>query len=152
MPNLISLSDASAIVPLYPTHTLVAVRGRNLRLIDEAIAREKGLRGTTIYALYVEERAGLFVGGAAQEPNEEGIVSLRYAMKAAERRGFHLIPVWTVSYNAAEAIARAADVLAVDTVVMGVGQRSAIYHLLRGHVVSGLTRRLPPSRHLLLYN
>ena len=100
----------------------------------------------------VEARAGLFVGGEAREPDEEGIVSLRYASKAAQRRRFELIPVGTVSYNAAEAIARAAEVLDVDTVVIGVSRRSAIYHLLRGHVVNGLTRRLPASCHLLLYN
>jgi amino acid transporter len=152
IPNLISLSEASEIVPLYPSRTLVAVRGRNLRLIDEAIAREKGWGGNAVYALYVEERAGLFVGAEAQKPNEEGIASLRFAWKAAQRQDFELIPVWTVSYNAAEAIARAAEVLEVDTVVMGVSRRSAVYHLLRGHVVNGLTRRLPSSCHLLLYN
>jgi hypothetical protein len=87
----------------------------------------------------------LFVGGDAREPDEEGIASLRYAFKAAQRQRFELIPVWTMSYNAAE-------VLEVDTVVIGVSRRSAIYHLLRGHVVNGLTRRLPASCHLLLYN
>ncbi|MGE0820886.1 MAG: APC family permease [Candidatus Binatia bacterium] len=152
IPNLISLSEASAIVPLYPSRTLIAVRGRNLRLIDEAIAREKGWGGNSVYALYVEERAGLFAGAEAREPDNEGIETLRFAVKAAQRQGFELIPVWTVSYNAAEAIARAAEVLEVDTVVMGVSRRSAIYHLLRGHVVNGLTRRLPGSCHLLLYN
>jgi len=152
IPNLISLSEASEIVSLYPSRTLVAVRGPNLRLIDEAIAREKGWGGNAIYALYVEERAGLFVGAEAQEPDEEGIASLRFASKAAQRHGFELIPVWTVSYNAAEAIARAAEILEVDTVMMGVSRRSAIYHLLRGHVVNGLTRRLPASCHLLLFN
>ena len=152
IPNLISLSEASQIVALYPSRTLIAVRGRNLRLIDEAIAREKGWGGSAVYALYVEERAGLFVGGEEKEPGEEGIETLRFAVKAAQRQGFELIPVWTVSYNAAEAIARAAEVLEVDTVVMGVSRRSAVYHLLRGHVVNGLTRRLPASCHLLLYN
>jgi amino acid transporter len=152
VPHLISLSEASEIVPLYPSRTLVAVRRPNVRLIDEAIAREKGWGGNTIYALYVEERPGLFVGTEAQQPDEEGIQALRFAAKAAQRQGFELIPVWTVSYNAAEAIARAAQVLGVDTVVMGVSRRSAIYHLLRGHVVNGLTRRLPASCHLLLYN
>ncbi len=152
IPNLISLSDASEIVALYPSRTLIAVRGRNLRLIDEAIAREKGWGGSAVYALYVEERAGLFVGGEETEPGEEGIETLRFAVKAAQRQNFELIPVWTVSYNAAEAIARAAEVLEVDTVVMGVSRRSAVYHLLRGHVVNGLTRRLPASCHLLLYN
>ena len=152
IPNLISLSDASEIVALYPSRTLIAVRGRNLRLIDEAIAREKGWGGNAVYALYVEERAGLFVGGEEKEPGDEGIETLRFAVKAAQRQNFELIPVWTVSYNAAEAIARAAEVLEVDTVVMGVSRRSAVYHLLRGHVVNGLTRRLPASCHLLLYN
>jgi amino acid transporter/nucleotide-binding universal stress UspA family protein len=152
IPHLISLSDASDLVPLYPSRTLVAVRGRNLRLIDEAIAREKGWGGNVIYALYVEERAGLFVGSEEWKPNIEAIETLRFASKAAQRQGFELIPVWTISYNAAEAIARAARVLEVDTVVMGVSRRSAIYHLLRGHVVNGLTRRLPSSCHLLLYS
>jgi hypothetical protein len=45
IPNLISLSEASEIVPLYPSRTLVAVRGPNLRLIDEAVARERGWGG-----------------------------------------------------------------------------------------------------------
>lgn len=152
IPHLVSLSEASELVPLYPSRTLVAVRGRNLRLIDEAIARERGWGGNVVYAVYVEERPGLFVGAEAQEPDEEGIVTLRFASKAAQRQGFELIPVWTVSYNAAEAIARAAEILEVDTVMMGVSRRSAIYHLLRGHVVNGLTRRLPPSCHLLLFN
>ena len=46
----------------------------------------------------------------------------------------------------------AAQVLQVDTVMMGVSRRSVVYHLLRGHVVNGLTRHLPPSCHLLLHN
>jgi amino acid transporter/nucleotide-binding universal stress UspA family protein len=152
IPNLISLGEASEIVSLYPSRTLVAVRSPSVRLIDEAVAREKGWGGNAIYAIYVEERAGLFVGAEAQEPSEEGITALRFAVKAAQRHGFELIPVWTVSYNAAEAIARAAEILEVDTVMMGVSRRSAVYHLLRGHVVNGLTRRLPASCHLLLFN
>lgn len=152
IPNLISLNEASEIVSLYPSRTLVAVRGPSIRLIDEAVAREKGWGGNAIYAIYVEERTGLFVGGEAQGPSEEGITALRFAVKAAQRHDFELIPVWTVSYNAAEAIARAAEILGVDTVMMGVSRRSAVYHLLRGHVVNGLTRRLPASCHLLLFN
>ena len=45
IPNLISLSEAHEIMTLYPSRTLVAMRGRNLRLIEEAITREKGLNG-----------------------------------------------------------------------------------------------------------
>lgn len=152
VPELISLSQAQDLVQLYPSRTLVAVRGRNLPLVAEAINRERGRGGTTVYALYVEERPGLFVGAAASEPDREGIESLQYATEVARREGTTVIPVWTISYSAAEAIARAAKVLGVDTVMMGVSRRSAIYHLLRGHVVNGLIRRLPRTCHLLLHN
>ena len=103
----------------------------------------RGLRGSALYVLYVQERPGLFVGREAREPTEEGIETLRFVVQVARRHEFEVIPVWTVSYNAAEAIARAAQVLQVDTVMMGVSRRSAIYHLLRGHVVNGLARHLP---------
>ena len=33
-----------------------------------------------------------------------------------------------------------------------INSRGAIYHLLRGHVINGLVRQLPPSCHLLLHS
>ena len=78
--------------------------------------------------------------------------SLTGAMEEAERYGVELVPIWTVSHSAAEAIARAADALGVDGVMVGVSRRSAIYHLLRGHVVKGLASRLPRNCHLILCN
>jgi hypothetical protein len=62
-----------------------------------------------------------------------------------------LVPVWTVSYNAVEGILRAAELLGVTAIMIGATQRSAIYHLLRGHVLAGLTKRLPPGIRLLIY-
>ena len=51
---------------------------------------------------------------------------------------------------AAEAIANAAKVLEVDTVIIGASRRSAFYHMLRGHVVKGLTKKLPRNCHLMI--
>jgi hypothetical protein len=62
-----------------------------------------------------------------------------------------LIPIWTVSYNAVEGILRAAEATGVTAIMLGASQRSAIYHLLRGHVLAGLTRGLPPGVRLLIY-
>ena len=85
------------------------------RLTDALIVCEAPHKTlSALYALYVEERAGLFVGTEVREANEEGIATLRFASKAAQRQGFELIPVWTVSYNAAEAIARAACNIAMS--------------------------------------
>jgi nucleotide-binding universal stress UspA family protein len=57
-----------------------------------------------------------------------------------------------ISHNAAEAIARAAEALDVDGVMVGVSRRNALYRLLRGQVVKGLARKLPKSCHLILCN
>ncbi|MGD9764964.1 MAG: amino acid permease [Candidatus Binatia bacterium] len=152
VPELISLTDAQELRQLYPSSTLVAVRGPNPLLVTEAITRERGRGGNTIYAIYVEERPGLFVGGAATEPVAEGRESLQFSARVAHSQGATLIPVWTISYSAAEGIARAAHELGVDTVMMGVSRRGAVYHLLRGHVVNGLIRQLKPTCHLLLHS
>ena len=63
-----------------------------------------------------------------------------------------MIPIWTVSHNAALAIVNAAIALDVDTVIIGASRRSAFYHMLRGHVVKGLMKNLPRDCHLLISN
>jgi hypothetical protein len=149
--EILSLQQAESISQLYPSSTMIAVRAGNPGLVNEAIAREKGRGGKTLYALYVEERTGLFVGTEDWKPKEEGVEALREAAKAAESEGMTLIPVWTISYNAVEGILRSAEALGVTAIMIGVSQRSSIYHLLRGHVLAGLTKRLPPGIRLLIY-
>jgi amino acid transporter len=149
--ELLSLNQATAISQLYPSGTLVALRSPNPGIVAEAISREKGRGGRTIYGLYVEERTGLFVRTANWKPKAEGIEALANAARVAEGEGSTLIPIYTVSYNAVEGIVRAAEALGVTGILIGSTQRSAIYHLLRGHVVAGLTKRLPPGIRLLLY-
>ncbi|MEQ1735130.1 MAG: universal stress protein [Rhodoglobus sp.] len=149
--EILSLTQAESIAQLYPSSTMIAMRSANPGLIAEAIAREKGRGGKTLYALYVEERTGLFVRDWAWHPKAEGVEALRAAAQAAESEGMTLIPVWTVSYNAVEGILRAAENLGVTAIMIGATQRSAVYHLLRGHVLAGLTKRLPPGIRLLIY-
>lgn len=149
--EILSLSQAQTISRLYPSSTLIALRTPNPALVSEAIAREKGRGGSAVYALYVEERTGLFVRKAGWEPESEGVESLRNAIKTAESEGVTLIPVWTISHNAVEGIVRGAELLGVTAVMIGASQRNTIYHLLRGHVLAGLTKKLPPGVRLLLY-
>ncbi len=150
--EILSLAQAESISQLYPSSTMIALRSANPGLIAEAIAREKGRGGKNLYALYVEERTGLFVRDWAWRPTSEGVEALRSAAQAAEAEGMTLIPVWTVSYNAVEGILRGAEHLGVTAIMIGATQRSAVYHLLRGHVLAGLTKRLPPGIRLLIYS
>ncbi len=150
--EIVSLAQAKELKPLFPSHTLVAVRGKAPTLIREAVNRVKGRDELALYCVYVEEVPGLFLSNEPLEPNPDGVVSLRHAFEEAHKLGVELIPIWMISYNAAEAIARAADALDVDGVMVGVSRRNALYRLLRGQVVKGLARRLPKNCHLILCN
>jgi nucleotide-binding universal stress UspA family protein len=77
---------------------------------------------------------------------------LRAALQEARGKNVEAIPIWMVSHNAAEAIATAAKSLDVDTVMIGASRRSAFYHMLRGHVIKGLMKRLPRDCHLMICN
>jgi amino acid transporter len=150
--GLVTLGDAVELKDLYPSSTLLAVRGENPRLIQEGIRRAKGMGETALYCVYVDEWPGLFDGNTPHRPSEEGVSTLRAALQEVRGKDLEAIPIWTVSYNAAEAIANAAKALDVDAVVIGASQRSAFYHMLRGHVVKGLMKKLPHDCHLMIVN
>jgi amino acid transporter len=150
--EIVSLAQAKELQPLFPSHTLVAIRGKAPTLIREACNRVKGRDERALYCVYVEEVPGLFLTHEPPDPNPDGVASLHQAFEEAHKQGVELIPIWTISYNAAEAIARVADALAVDGVMVGVSRRNALYRLLRGQVVKGLARRLPKNCHLILCN
>jgi amino acid transporter len=150
--EVLSLAQAETVAKLYPSHTLVCMRTRNDVLLQEAMLREKALGGANVYALYIEERTGLFVRASdVDSPENSGaLLPLLEAARKAERQGLNLMPIWTVSYNAVEGIVRAAEMLGVDAVMVGATERSAIYHMIRGHVVNGLAKRLPAHIRLVL--
>jgi len=150
--EIVSLAQAVELQPLFPSHTLVAVRGKAPTLVREAVNRVKGRDERAVYCVYVEEVPGLFLSNEAPEPNPDGVTSLRHAFEEARRLGVELIPIWMLSHNAAEAITRAAEALDVDGVMVGVSRRNALYRLLRGQVVKGLARKLPKNCHLILCN
>ena len=150
--GLMTLTEAVEIKPLYSSSTLVALRDENPRLIKEAIGRARGREESALYCLYVEEWPGLFAGGTPHMPNEQGVQTLKAVLQAARENQIEIVPIWAVSHNAAEAIANAARILDVDAVVIGASQRSAFYHMLRGHVVKGLMKKLPHDCHLMIVN
>jgi len=150
--GLMTLAEAVEVKPLYSSSTLLALRDESPRLIQEGIIRAKGKGESALYCIYVEEWPGLFAGTTPHAPNEEGVETLKAALQAVREKQIEIIPIWTVSHNAAEAIAHAAKELDVDAVIIGATRRSAFYHMLRGHVVKGLMKRLPRDCHLMICN
>ncbi len=150
--GLMTLAEAVEVKPLYSSSTLLALRDESPRLIQEGIIRAKGKGESALYCIYVEEWPGLFAGTTPHTPNEEGVETLKAVLQAVREKQIEIIPIWTVSHNAAEAIAHAAKELDVDAVIIGATRRSAFYHMLRGHVVKGLMNRLPRDCHLMICN
>ncbi|MGH7826355.1 MAG: APC family permease [Candidatus Binatia bacterium] len=150
--GLMTLAEAVEVKPLYSSSTLLALRDENPRLVLEGITRAKGKGESALYCIYVEEWPGLFGGDTPHMPNEQGVKTLRAALQAVREKQIEIIPIWTVSHNAAQAIANAAKALDVDAVVIGASRRSVFYHMLRGHVVKGLMKKLPLDCHLIIAN
>lgn len=150
--GLVTLDVAVELRELYPSSTLIAIREENSRLIQEGITRAKGKGEAAVYCIYVEEWPGLFRSRTPHRPNEKGVRTLAAAIEQARSFQIEVFPIWTISYNAAEAIASAARDLGVDAVFVGTTKRSIFYHMLRGHVVKGLMTRLPYSCHLMICN
>jgi len=150
--GLVTLAEAVQVKALYPSTTMLAIRDESPRLIQEGITRAKGKGESAIYCIYVEEWPGLFAGDTPHAPNEEGIKTLRATLQAVREKHIEIIPIWTVAHNAADAIANAAKALDVDTIFIGASRRSAFYHMLRGHVIKGLMKKLPRDCHLMICN
>jgi amino acid transporter/nucleotide-binding universal stress UspA family protein len=150
--GLVTLAEAVEVKPFYSSSTLLALRDENPRLIQEGIFRAKGKGETSLYCIYVEEWPGLFAGDTPHTPNEQGVETLKAVLQAAREKHIEIVPIWTVSHSAADAIVNAAKALDVDAVLIGASRRSAFYHMLRGHVVKGLMKKLPRDCHLMICN
>jgi amino acid transporter len=146
--EIVSLETAIEAAQIEPSRTLIALRDRNPRLIAEAILRAKGNGDTSIFVLAVTEWPGLFSGEQLQ-PEPELLEAIDDSAERIRAAGLTPIPIWRLSHNAAISIAEAARMLRVNSVMVGVSQRSQLVHMLRGSVLKGLHRLLPGDEILI---
>lgn len=146
--EIVSLETAVEAAILEPSRTMLALRDRNPRLVDEAIKRARGSGDTAVIIISVTEWPGLFSGEQAQ-PEPHLIDAIDDAARQIRDAGLTPIPIWRLSHNAARSIAEAAMRLGVTCVMLGVGQRSNLYHMLRGSVLKGLQKMLPSEQVLI---
>jgi amino acid transporter/nucleotide-binding universal stress UspA family protein len=139
---LVSVAAAHELLELFPSRTVVALRAPNRALLTAAVQRERERKGASVYALYVEERPGLFTGESSERPDPEGVATLKFAVEAGKDMGMQVLPVWTISYDAVEGISRAAEALQADTVFVAPTRRTWLYHLVRGNLVERLRKQL----------
>ncbi len=146
--EVVSIETAVEAAAIEPSRTLIALRDANPKLIDEAIFRARGHGDTAIFVLGVTEWPGLFSGDQLQ-PERELLLALEAAADQIRDAGLTPIPIWRLSNNAAQSIADSARRLRVDSVMVGVSQRSKLVHMLRGSVLKGLHKLLPGDEILI---
>ncbi|HVP30105.1 MAG TPA: universal stress protein [Myxococcota bacterium] len=147
--RILTLKEAQELRPTYAPHTLVCLRGPNQRLLEEAEMRLRGARQTDVAVLFVDEVPGLFVPRDT-EPSREATEVLEAAVNHLEEQGFTAVPIWRLAQDTGEAIAYVAKGLGCDAILVGTSQRGALWHILRGNVLSRLIATAPRETRILI--
>lgn len=148
--NVLTVSEAKEIAPLYRSSSMVAIKALNLTLLEEAALRSKARGENSIYLTYVEETPPSRELPTEIEPSAQSLELLNHAMKDIEAKGLTGIPIWRIGSDPGKLIADAASELEVSTVMIGTTKRSALTNLLRGDVLRRLDRNLPKECHLVI--
>jgi amino acid transporter len=149
--EIVTVDEALDMRPMYGSSTLVALRAPNLRLFQEAAARVRGSGESAVYLLFVDEIPGLFYPPKTG-PSREAREVLASGVEFFRRADIVAVPIWRMAHDAGASIAGAAKKLGVDAVMVGTSQRSAVWHLLRGNVLTSLVRELPEKTRVWICN
>jgi amino acid transporter/nucleotide-binding universal stress UspA family protein len=147
--EILTLAEAIELAPAYRPLTLVCVRTRNERLLEETAAHLAGRKEVDVAVLFIDEVPGLFVPRDT-EPSREARGVLEGSVAWLNAQGAAAIPIWRVASDAGEAIADAAARLGVDAILIGTSQRGMLWHMLRGNVLARLTSRVPARTRLVI--
>lgn len=148
--NVLTVSEARELEPLYSGSFLVALRTLNQQLLDEAVLRAKALGENSVYLLVVEDAPPNPGLPAEVTPSEDSLRLLAEAEKELEKSAVTGVPLWQIGNQPGRLIAQAAKDLGVNTVLIGASRRSALTSLLRGDVLRTLSRRLPRGCKLVI--
>lgn len=148
--NVLTVSEAKEIAPLYKSSSLVGLKTLNPYLLEEAALRVKAKGENSIYLVYVEESPPSRELPTELEPSLTSLELLGKAQEDMEKRGITGIPIWRFGQDPGKMIAGAAQELGVNTVMIGTTKRSALMNLLRGDVLRTLARNLPRECHLVI--
>lgn len=148
--NVLTVSEAKEIAPLYKGSSLVAIKGLNPLLLEEAALRVKAKGESSVYLTYVEETPPSSDLPTEVEPSVQSIELLGQAQKEMEAKGITAVPIWRFGVDPGKLIAETARELGVTTVLIGTTKRSALTNLLRGDVFRSLAKHLPSDCHLVI--
>ncbi len=148
--TVLTVEEAKELAALYKGTCMVALRGINIALLEEAALRAKSMGENAVYIDVVDAAMAIRDLPDEIEPSQQSVQILEGAQKELEKLGVMGIPVWQFGGDIGKQIARAARALHIETVMIGVSRRSSVINLLRGDILKTLSRDLPKDCHLLI--
>jgi len=135
----------------------IMVAARGITPVLSFAMDEAQLRKATLFVLYVKEvavyytAARISLGRAKWQDDPEANAIMCSMLKLGRERGINVVPLYTVSQDAAATIVDLAATMGIDFLVIGASQRPAMAKLLRGSVATNVAQQLPESIHLLIF-
>jgi amino acid transporter/nucleotide-binding universal stress UspA family protein len=147
--EVLTLGEAVALKQSYPSTTMLALRGANPSICQEAAKRARGMGDTAVYVVYVDEIPGLLFP-PRRGPSGEALRVLRMAVTELRTAGMDAVPIWRLAHDAGASLADTAEELGASCVFIGTAQRSAVWHFLQGSVLKRLIAELPENIHVVI--
>ncbi len=147
--EVLTLSEAVALKPSYPSTTMMALHSANPVMCREAARRAKGMGDSAVYVVFVDEIPG-FLFPPKRGPSKDALRVLRQIVADLRVLGMDAVPIWRLAHDAGASLAEAAEQLAVTGVFIGTTQRLAVWHFLQGSVLKHLVAELPDEIHVVI--
>lgn len=143
--------------PNLATGQAIMVAARGLTPVLKYALEEARLREGILYVLFVKELAvalpsSLPANGQAKWQEDRQAAEIMYSMlELGQEYKVNIIPLYAISDNPAASILDLSATVGVDFLMLGSPNRHAMLHLLKGNVVTEVTRNLPENIQLVIH-
>ena len=166
MPVAISSRQLSAVaassnnVPFSPRYThelsiqhhggpiLAAVRGLG-KTLDFAVSEARET-GRPLYVMFVREQPVIAPGDRKKKWHDDPEAKKIFESLQPEGLGENILPCYTISDSPPNAIADLASTIGAERVIIGASQRGKLVNMLRGDLISTLSKMIPEDMYLVV--
>lgn len=127
---------------------LAAVRGLG-KTLDFAVgeARETG---RPLYIMFIREQPVIAPGDRKKKWHDDKDAKMIFESLKEEGLGETILPCYTISDSPPDAIADLASTIGAERVIIGASQRGKLVNMLRGDMISTLSKMLPEDMYLVV--
>ena len=127
---------------------LAAVRGLG-KTLDFAVG-EAHESGRPLYVMFIREQPAIAPGDRKKKWYDDKEAKIIFESLREEGLGETILPCYTISDSPPHAIADLASTVGAERVIIGASQRGKLVNMLRGDLISTLSKMLPEDMYLVV--